>query len=204
MWGTAFLIEWLSPGLLTLARKLWWGTFAFRLVVVRISLWNSGTTIVYSGIINRPFTGFKPGSFGGILLEFGCRLRPLGYHGRFRSSVALYLIILISAGKCDIFPKSKQHCKRCRYDKCVRIGMDPKWVLTNDEKRIRFKNFFKKKDEMAPTDCQVLETPSSGTPKRKRFKADPLARTKDECYTTPLHRYVTHFYKCSHIQIFMT
>jgi hypothetical protein len=25
--------------------------------------------------------------------------------------------------------------------------MDPKWVLTNDEKRVRFKNYFKKKDE---------------------------------------------------------
>ena len=66
--------------------------------------------------------------------------------------------------------------------------MDPKWVLTNDEKRIRFKNFFKKKDEMA-ADCQVPESPSSGTPKRKRFKPDPLARTTDEGYKAPLHRY---------------
>ena len=56
--------------------------------------------------------------------------------------------------------------------------MDSKWVLTNDEKRIRFKNFFKKKDERAECD-DVLETPTSGTPRRKRFKPDPQSWPKD-------------------------
>ena len=55
--------------------------------------------------------------------------------------------LLLADGKCVIFPRCKQHCKRCRLDKCISIGMDPKWVMTNEEKRIRFKNFFKKKDE---------------------------------------------------------
>jgi hypothetical protein len=45
-------------------------------------------------------------------------------------------------------------CKRCRYDKCLANGMDPKWILSNDEKRIRFKHFFKKKDELASLGLQ--------------------------------------------------
>ena len=42
----------------------------------------------------------------------------------------------------------KNRCKKCRYDKCLRFGMDPKWVLTQDEKRIRFRNFNKKKSDL--------------------------------------------------------
>ena len=29
--------------------------------------------------------------------------------------------------------------------------MDPKWVLTNDQKRTRFRNYFKRKDEVKPS-----------------------------------------------------
>ena len=56
---------------------------------------------------------------------------------------------LSTDGNCVIVSKSKQICKKCRYRKCIEVGMDSNWVLTNDEKRVRFKNFFKKKDELA-------------------------------------------------------
>jgi hypothetical protein len=33
---------------------------------------------------------------------------------------------LIADGNCAIVAKSKQICKKCRYDKCVGVGMDSK------------------------------------------------------------------------------
>ena len=49
--------------------------------------------------------------------------------------------------QCVITAKGKQVCKKCRYIKCLSIGMNPKFVLTDSEKRTRFEKFFKKKDE---------------------------------------------------------
>ena len=49
--------------------------------------------------------------------------------------------------QCVISAKGKQVCKKCRYIKCLSIGMNPKFVLTDSEKRTRFEKFFKKKDE---------------------------------------------------------
>ena len=31
-------------------------------------------------------------------------------------------------GKCDIADKNRKKCQRCRYDKCISVGMDPKQV----------------------------------------------------------------------------
>ena len=49
---------------------------------------------------------------------------------------------------CDLRIKGKHPCKKCRLEKCLSIGMDPKMVLNDEEKRERFKYFFKKKDAM--------------------------------------------------------
>jgi hypothetical protein len=42
-------------------------------------------------------------------------------------------------------------CKKCRYEKCLSVGMDPKWVMTNEQKKIRFQHYFKKKQEREAT-----------------------------------------------------
>ena len=47
--------------------------------------------------------------------------------------------------------------------------MDPKWVMSNEEKRIRFKNFFKKKDEQASS-VEGPAIPLSGTKRKRRRK----------------------------------
>ena len=41
--------------------------------------------------------------------------------------------------------------------------MDPKWVMTNDEKRVRFKNFFKKKDEQGLAVIGTMDAPQATT-----------------------------------------
>ncbi len=73
-------------------------------------------------------------------------------------------------------------CKRCRYDKCLANGMDAKWVLSNDEKRIRFKHFFKKKDELASLSQQSgaaasgAEGPSTSQGSQRGRRSRPYDR----------------------------
>ena len=47
---------------------------------------------------------------------------------------------------CEITVKNRRRCQKCRYDLCLKIGMTPKAVLTEDQKKIRFKNAIKKKE----------------------------------------------------------
>ena len=57
--------------------------------------------------------------------------------------------------------------------------MDPKWVMSNEEKRIRFKNFFKKKDEQATVESTTVEASMSSGQKRKRRKRNEVDNQQD-------------------------
>ncbi len=100
-------------------------------------------------------------------------------------------------GRCVIYPKSKQLCKRCRLDKCYEVGMNPKWVLSHEEKKIRFKHYFKKKEEMAmglsvtayPEDqtnsiCRLIglipEVPPAPRRSKKRLASATSSQESDE------------------------
>jgi len=51
-----------------------------------------------------------------------------------------------SEGDCRITYADRKQCSACRYASCLRIGMKPELVLTEDDKKRRFKKFLKKKE----------------------------------------------------------
>lgn len=50
-----------------------------------------------------------------------------------------------SDGGCRITYIDRKQCSACRYSKCIRIGMKPELVLTEEDKKRRFKKFLNKK-----------------------------------------------------------
>lgn len=42
-------------------------------------------------------------------------------------------------GNCDITMKSRKSCQKCRFDKCLMIGMKSTWVLSEEERYHRFR-----------------------------------------------------------------
>ncbi len=63
------------------------------------------------------------------------------------------LNLSFSDGKCVIPAKGQLRCRKCRYAKCLANGMSPKFVLTTEEKKIRFRNFLKKKGDQV---CLII------------------------------------------------
>lgn len=47
---------------------------------------------------------------------------------------------------CQITYTDRKQCSACRYASCLRIGMKPELVLTEDDKKRRFKKFLQKKE----------------------------------------------------------
>ena len=63
-------------------------------------------------------------------------------------------------------------CKKCRYEKCLSVGMDPKWVMTQEQKQVRFQHYYKKKMEKQKRTGQPnasSPTPSTSTSQRFEF-----------------------------------
>jgi len=48
---------------------------------------------------------------------------------------------------CEINLKSRKSCQRCRFQKCLTVGMKPSWVLSEEEKKKRFRKTLQKKAE---------------------------------------------------------
>ena len=56
---------------------------------------------------------------------------------------------MISNKYFEVKLEKRKQCPACRYEECLRIGMRPTLVLSDDEKHIWFKNL-KRKDEDPP------------------------------------------------------
>jgi len=46
---------------------------------------------------------------------------------------------------CEVNMKNRRKCPRCRYELCLRAGMRPDLVLTQEEKETRFRKFYQKR-----------------------------------------------------------
>jgi len=49
---------------------------------------------------------------------------------------------------CDIKNTFIRPCPKCRFEKCLKVGMDPKWVLNDEQKKIRFRKYFKNQEKV--------------------------------------------------------
>jgi len=59
---------------------------------------------------------------------------------------------------CDINVKTRKNCQYCRYMKCLAIGMNPNYVLSEDERKKRFR---KKNNSTTEPDSSGLPEPES-------------------------------------------
>lgn len=56
---------------------------------------------------------------------------------------------------------TKKHCQKCRYERCLQVGMKPSAVLSGDQKYQRFKNMYDRKmDELKTEGVQSLPSTS--------------------------------------------
>lgn len=88
----------------------------------------------------------------------------------------LIILILCQDKDCIITPKSKQLCKKCRYEKCLAIGMNPKQVLSDDERKQRFKNLLKKIEEKQRQKPQTSFSCVSKRTRRANPQTSPVAK----------------------------
>ena len=57
----------------------------------------------------------------------------------------------------------RRKCKQCRYQRCIRAGMNPELVLTEDQKQIRFRKLLLKKKKGPTTPKRNSNTNSSAS-----------------------------------------
>lgn len=56
---------------------------------------------------------------------------------------------------------ANRKCRRCRYDRCLRAGMNPSAVLDDDGKKVRFRKMLKKKMQL-PEEVWTSELTKAG------------------------------------------
>ena len=50
-------------------------------------------------------------------------------------------------GKCRVTVQNRRRCQACRYKRCIRTGMTPSAVMTEQQVKTRFKNMFQRRDK---------------------------------------------------------
>ena len=49
------------------------------------------------------------------------------------------------SGNCNVTPKTRRRCQKCRYELCIKAGMQPDAVMTDDAVKVRFRKMFTKR-----------------------------------------------------------
>eukprot|EP00095_Tigriopus_kingsejongensis_P010889 snap_masked-scaffold1216_size55193-processed-gene-0.1 protein:Tk10889 transcript:snap_masked-scaffold1216_size55193-processed-gene-0.1-mRNA-1 annotation:"hypothetical protein AaeL_AAEL001299" len=75
----------------------------------------------------------------------------------------------LANGNCSIDSGSRRSCKLCRYQKCVQAGMNPSYVLTNQQRKERIVKRYKSKIVDVQGHPQAHQT--TGTMKMKKHAA---------------------------------
>merc|ERR1711915_676483 len=47
--------------------------------------------------------------------------------------------------RCSIDPDTRKNCKYCRFQRCLQSGMKMSWVLSDEQRIIRFNKYYKTK-----------------------------------------------------------
>ena len=55
----------------------------------------------------------------------------------------------VKEGDCEVTLKTRKNCQYCRYRRCERAGMKTSWVLTEEERKLKFAGKGKKRKERA-------------------------------------------------------
>jgi len=93
-------------------------------------------------------------------------------------------------GECIITYIDRKQCSSCRYDKCLRIGMQPELVLTEDEKKKRFEKLLRKKEKEAHLTTSRAHKDSDDGSLIKRVHEMPplqLIQRNDDSHNEKLH-----------------
>jgi flagellar hook-basal body complex protein FliE len=59
------------------------------------------------------------------------------------------------SGKCNVTPKTRRRCQKCRYDLCIKAGMVPDAVMTDSQVKVRFRKMFTKRGEHRNDDGEI-------------------------------------------------
>ena len=102
----------------------------------------------------------KPGqdfirNYGGIVC-YGCR----AFFRRSHQSTKTQNYVCKNSSCSPIATENRQSCKSCRYTRCLRAGMKPELVLSEDQKLIRFRKVLSKKKRVSLQTQVVRKVPS--------------------------------------------
>merc|ERR1719210_1387325 len=74
----------------------------------------------------------------------------------------------VKEGACEVTLKTRKNCQYCRYMLCENAGMKTSWVLTEEERKLKFAGKGKKRKDRVPSsvsqsDCSEVQDPGPGT-----------------------------------------
>ena len=62
----------------------------------------------------------------------------------------------VKEGQCEVNLKTRKNCQSCRYKLCEAAGMKTTWVLTEDERKLKFHGKGKKRRSTSSQSEQLL------------------------------------------------
>jgi len=94
---------------------------------------------------------------------------------------------------CEINVKTRKNCQYCRYMKCLAIGMNPNYVLSEEERKKRFKKKNSPGELTAEIETQQASVPILGSKSSLDVSLpEPDLRHEEENFTISIHDNIFH------------